>query len=151
MLSFITALQSLLFSAELFGTVNLLGVESTNWFVYRNWWVIDVPLVCCMCSIGLMLVSAMVSVGGLVTKWVYYTILVIGIASFLCFACVFFRLQKDMYGKRKQLYRLAQRIHISKLYELIITLLLIAIIQYIYIFWNFTQYLAKNNQQYSLE
>eukprot|EP01084_Bolivina_argentea_P094938 170691_1 len=99
MLSFLTALQSLLFSAGLFGMVNLLGVESTNWFIKRNWWIIDVPLVCCMSSIGLMLVSAIVSIGGLVNKWVYYTILVLGIGSFLCFACIFFRVQRDMYSR----------------------------------------------------
>ncbi len=51
-------------------------------------------------------------------------------------------------------YRLSKRLQISKFYDIfewIIALLLIAIVQYIYIFLNWTQYLTKNNQQYSLE
>merc|ERR1711971_720645 len=44
MLSFGFALQATLYSAGLFGMINLLGVENVNWFVRANWWLIDLPL-----------------------------------------------------------------------------------------------------------
>lgn len=99
MLSFLTALMATLFSAGLFGMINLLGEENTNWFVIQNWYIIDLPLVSAITSIALMLVSAMISIGGIVEKWVYYTILAIGVIFGCCFSIVFCRIQNQMYKR----------------------------------------------------
>lgn len=99
MLSFLTALQATLFSAGLFGMINLLGEENTNWFVQQNWYIIDLPLICCIVSIALMLISALISIGGIVSNWVYYTILTVGVVAGLGFMITFTRIQRQMYQR----------------------------------------------------
>ena len=66
MLSFIASLTATLFCTLLFGMMNILGEENTNWFVTKNWWVIDAPLNSLVIATIFMLASALVSIGGIV-------------------------------------------------------------------------------------
>ena len=70
--------------------------ENTNWFVTKNWWVIDAPLNCLVIATIFMLASALVSIGGIVDTWVYNTILAVGICFALFFAFVSVRVQRHM-------------------------------------------------------
>ena len=52
---------------------------------------IDMPLNFCIAGIILMLASAMVSVGGIVTNWVYWIIIAFGIIVLLILFCILTR------------------------------------------------------------
>ena len=91
MTSFIISLSSSILAASLFGMVNALGQSDAKWFVEDNWWMIDMPIQFCNVGITLMLASAMVSVGGIVTDWVYWTIIAFGIIVLLIIFCLITR------------------------------------------------------------
>lgn len=99
MLAFIISLQATLFSSSLFGMINLMGVENINWFVRRNWWLLDLPLILCATSIGLMLLSALVSIGGIVYEWVYWIIFAVGLCTMSFFVMIYLRIQRQMYAR----------------------------------------------------
>ena len=99
MLSFSFALQATLFSAGLYGMLNVLGICNTKWFIQQNWFIIDIPLIFCATGIVLMLASALISTGGLVPAWAYFILLCIGSCGTIFFSVVFFRMQRMMYRK----------------------------------------------------
>merc|ERR1712013_837334 len=99
MLSLCFALQATLLSAGLFGMLNISGSQNVDWFVRKNWWLVDLPVFFCTVSILLMLVAAMVSIEGIINRWAFLFLLVVHVASVIFVAVVFFRVQRQMYSE----------------------------------------------------
>ena len=99
MTSFIISLSSAILAASLFSMVNALGQSDAKWFVEDNWWMIDTPLNFCIAGIILMSASAIVSVGGIVTKWVYWTIVAFGVIVLVILFCILTRSWDHMYRR----------------------------------------------------
>ena len=95
MLSFIISLSA----ASLFGIVNSLGYRNAKWFVKDSWWLIDLPIKLNIAGIIVMLASAMVSVGGIVTDGVYWTIVAFGIIVVVILFCVIQRTLDHSYRR----------------------------------------------------
>ena len=100
MLSFIVSLSATLFSSLFYGILNMMGVENTNDFVIGNWWFINAPLKMLTVSVGFMLLSALVSIGGVVDTWVYRVILAVGICFIALFAIIFARVKRQLNTKQ---------------------------------------------------
>merc|ERR1712130_429105 len=79
--------------------INALGPSDAKWFVEDNWWMIDTPLNFCIGGITLMLASAIVSAGGIVTSWVSWTIRGIAFIVLLTLFCLITRSWDHMYRR----------------------------------------------------
>ena len=108
-MAFVFALLATLLSAINYGFLNMLGSENSKWYVANFYYVCGLPLTFCACSIILMLVSNLISIGGIYDWTVWYIMFFIGIGFLLCFWFFYHKARKRVLRHlRAQVYHRQQ-------------------------------------------
>ncbi|KXS14044.1 hypothetical protein M427DRAFT_70932 [Gonapodya prolifera JEL478] len=98
--AFLFCLSATLWSATLYGELNMLGDQDAKWFISRFWYLCDSPFVLCGIGIVLMLANGAFVLGGLYDNHaLFYTVLTFGVVAMLAYFYLTTVLEKVIYEK----------------------------------------------------
>eukprot|EP01083_Nonionella_stella_P096259 270521_1 len=101
-LSFGSSLFATLACSLLYAYLNIIGADKTREFVQAFYWFLDAPVFCCFVGIVLMLISALINIGGFVAPWAYQVIFISIMTGSVFFGVMITLLQRKMYALTTQ-------------------------------------------------